>query len=61
MSEGYILAEVTCFQRSLDDVDKEWENVDSIDKGRCPELGKFVRIYLEAGIKPASVDLEVDI
>lgn len=34
---------------------------DSIDKGRCPELGKFVRIYQMAGTIPATVDLAVDI
>jgi hypothetical protein len=28
--------------------------LDSIDKGKCPKSGEFVRIYLEAGIKPAS-------
>lgn len=60
--EGYTLAEVTCFQRSLDDVDKErGKMLDSIDKERCPKSGEFVRIYLEAGFVPAFVDLEVDI
>ena len=40
---------------------KKGEMFDSMNKGRCPRSGEFVRIYLEAGIKPASVDLEVDI
>jgi hypothetical protein len=40
---------------------KNDENVDSVDKERCPKSGEFVRIYLEAGFVPAFVDLEVDI